>query len=261
MQSHRLNLRSQTESKLEPVKIIQIGKLIDSKFIGFESQFTKEVYWSFGQYLWCDDFLRLMGNTSTDVLFEMPMWSGGGSDARRIQVSYNFPRLKEISEVGKLVNLVEFYSEFIFDAVDLGTVTGAESGLPHSNGLQRYWCLSDDLVWVNRPCRSSEDYQYIKLKVEEFVLEKRDEYSALIRKVERLRKILDNNFHGSREFPTDDVLAFVMKRDEEKCVLCDSREFLQFDHIYPRSKGGSDETGNLRILCRTCNSKRGNLNS
>jgi hypothetical protein len=176
-------------------------------------------------------------------------------------MDYVFPRLKQIFELGILINLLDFYSKYVFDAVDWTTITGAESDLPHPNDLQRYWLLSGDLVWVSRPCRSAEDYAYIKLKVEEFILEKRDEYSALIRRVERLKKILDKEFDGSREFPTDDVLAFVMKRDGEKCALCDSREFLQFDHIYPRSKGGSDETGNIRILCRTCSSKRGNLNS
>jgi len=244
---------------MEPLKIIQIGKLTGGKFIGFESQFTREVYSSFQFVLWDNDFLEHMGNTNTDVLFEMPIRLGEGSEARRIQTNYNFPRLKEISEAGKLINLLEFYSEFIFDAKEWGTVTGAESAPPHSNGLQRYWCFSEDLFWVNRPSRSREDYEYIKLKVEEFILEKKDEYTTLVRKVERLRKILDKEFHGSREFPTDDVLAFVMKRDGGKCALCDSQETLQFDHIYPKSKGGNDEPENLRILCRACNSKRGNL--
>jgi len=243
---------------MEPLKIIQIGKLTGGKLIGFESQFTREVYHSFAELLWRDTLVS-MGNTNTDVLFQMPIWFGEGSERYQKNIPYNFPRLKEIAEAGELINLLEFYSEFIFDAVDLGTVTGAESDPPHSNGLQRYWCFSEDLFWVNRPSRSSKDYEYIKLKVEEFILEKKDEYTTLVRKVERLRKILDKEFHGSREFPTDDVLAFVMKRDGGKCALCDSQETLQFDHIYPKSKGGNDEPDNLRVLCRSCNIKRGNL--
>ena len=254
-------LGSQPELKLEPVKIIQIGKIESDKLIAYGTQLTPGVINSLSKTLFRETFLELASDESSDLIFQIPVHIGEGAAAAEVKMDYVFPRLKQIIELGTLVNLLDFYSEYIFDAVDWTTVTGAKSDLPDSSDLQRYWFLAGDLVWISRPCRSAEDYEYIKLKVEEFVLEKRDEYSALIRKVERLRKILDNKFHGSREFPTDDMLAFVMKRDGEKCVLCDSREFLQFDHIYPRSKGGSDETGNLRILCRTCNSKRGNLNS
>ena len=247
---------------MEPVKIIQIARIDNEKLIGYGTQLVpyEERFAALNSFL-TGDFSGAISNTGTDLVFQVPVVIGEHSMRREIYVDLNFPRLKEISDVATPVNLLEFYSDFIFDAVDLSTVTGAESDPPHSNGLQRYWCFSEDLVWVNRPCRSSEDYEYIKLKVEEFILGKKDEYTMLIRKVERLRKILDKEFHGSREFPSDDVLAFVMKRDGGKCVLCDSREFLQFDHIYPRSKGGSDEAENLRILCRTCNTKRGNLNN
>ncbi|MFF4818092.1 HNH endonuclease [Kitasatospora sp. NPDC001309] len=30
------------------------------------------------------------------------------------------------------------------------------------------------------------------------------------------------------------------------------------DHIKPRSKGGGNELSNIRVLCRACNSRRGN---
>jgi 5-methylcytosine-specific restriction endonuclease McrA len=33
--------------------------------------------------------------------------------------------------------------------------------------------------------------------------------------------------------------------------------FLSIDHIVPRSKGGSSERSNLRILCTTCNTRKG----
>ncbi len=247
---------------MEPVKIIQIARIENEKLIGYGTQLAPydEKFAALYSFL-KGDFSEAISNTRTDLVFRVPFVVGEKLTRREVYGELNFPRLKEIADVATLVNLLEFYSEFIFDAVDWGTVTGAESDLPHSNGLQRYWCLSDDLVWVNRPCRSSKDFEYIKLKVEEFILEKKDEYTTLVRKVERLRKILDKEFHGSREFPTDDVLAFVMKRDGGKCALCDSQETLQFDHIYPKSKGGNDEPDNLRVLCRSCNIKRGNLSN
>jgi 5-methylcytosine-specific restriction endonuclease McrA len=43
-----------------------------------------------------------------------------------------------------------------------------------------------------------------------------------------------------------------------KCVKCNSKTNLQIDHIYPKSKGGSDVLGNLQTLCARCNLKKGN---
>lgn len=49
----------------------------------------------------------------------------------------------------------------------------------------------------------------------------------------------------------------VFKRDGYRCVACGSDEDLTVDHIFPWSKGGSDELDNLQTLCGTCNSSKG----
>ena len=41
--------------------------------------------------------------------------------------------------------------------------------------------------------------------------------------------------------------------DEGKCVFCQSEQGLQFDHVYPHSKGGLNSFENIQLLCGKCN--------
>ena len=45
-----------------------------------------------------------------------------------------------------------------------------------------------------------------------------------------------------------------------QCAHCGSRENLTIDHILPVSLYGGNEKENLQVLCRSCNSKKGNAN-
>lgn len=53
------------------------------------------------------------------------------------------------------------------------------------------------------------------------------------------------------------VRDFVFDRDGHACRLCDATEDLTLDHIHPWSLGGPDTPENLRVLCRPCNSSKG----
>lgn len=54
-----------------------------------------------------------------------------------------------------------------------------------------------------------------------------------------------------------DLRARVYSRDGHRCVRCGTTERLTLDHIYPWSKGGSDDESNLQTMCLTCNISKG----
>ena len=45
----------------------------------------------------------------------------------------------------------------------------------------------------------------------------------------------------------------VWRRDGGRCSRCESRENLEYDHIVPLAKGGSNTARNVELLCEKCN--------
>lgn len=54
------------------------------------------------------------------------------------------------------------------------------------------------------------------------------------------------------------VKDLVWNRDKGKCRECGSNEKLEFDHIIPFSKGGSNTYRNIQLLCEPCNRTKTN---
>ncbi len=49
----------------------------------------------------------------------------------------------------------------------------------------------------------------------------------------------------------------IIKRDGFGCRHCGVIDDLSYDHIKPKVKGGGDDVGNLQMLCKPCNSRKG----
>ncbi len=56
----------------------------------------------------------------------------------------------------------------------------------------------------------------------------------------------------------ESVRIEVWRRDGGKCARCGSREKLEYDHIVPISKGGSNTARNIELLCENHNRSKSN---
>ncbi len=227
---------------MEPLKIITIGQYENEMLTIYRSIINFDMY-------------NVLANFDQDIdanaiPFVLNLLIGEGHTARTLDYEYEFkfPFLKNISEVDEVENVLQAIQNFS---------KSTKNEKIQKDGL--LWFFKGKLIWTNRPARNKDDYHLICLRIEEHVFSEDDEILRLKKRVSRIRRIIDKDFQKiKRRQIDDDILAFVLQRDKN-CSRCGAEEELQFDHILPVSKGGNDEPENLRILCMTCNSSRGNL--
>ncbi len=77
------------------------------------------------------------------------------------------------------------------------------------------------------------------------------------KKIEALKSGNDEDLNSlRRERITEKVRHEVWRRDQGKCVRCGSSKNLEFDHIIPVSRGGSNTARNIQLLCESCNRRK-----
>jgi hypothetical protein len=111
-----------------------------------------------------------------------------------------------------------------------------------------YLYLNDNLTNINQMKLFIKNKHYKRI----YKFEKIKKYVNMIEQYEQAKEIL------TREPIPEKVRFIVWRRDEGKCVKCGSRENLEFDHIIPVSKGGSNSARNIQILCQKCNREKSN---
>jgi holliday junction DNA helicase RuvB len=67
------------------------------------------------------------------------------------------------------------------------------------------------------------------------------------------------NVRENRDAIPSEIRREVWRRDEGKCVKCGSRKNLEYDHIIPVSRGGSNTARNIELLCEVCNRAKSDL--
>ena len=108
-------------------------------------------------------------------------------------------------------------------------------------------------IWGVKGAHTRLGDQQLRLEILEFIDKER-------RRFEKLRA----KFDGGATEPTgrkrepipEDVRIFVWRRDDGRCMKCGSQENLEYDHIIPCSRGGSNTARNLQLLCEACNRQK-----
>jgi hypothetical protein len=117
-----------------------------------------------------------------------------------------------------------------------------------------YWAYRGVAVNVDGGADLSLDE--VKLRIKHAVLRHDKSLERMRREVEALENV-ERVDAARRERIPDSVRLFVWQRDQGKCVKCGSAEKLEFDHIIPVIKGGSNTERNLQLLCERCNRSKG----
>jgi len=114
----------------------------------------------------------------------------------------------------------------------------------------------EELEELEAECSVFEDCEMLVpwLKKLRFALnERRDE-----RRVRAAKKSLLKKRRIKFASEQAEKMLAIIHRDGHQCSRCLTTDDLTLDHIVPVEKGGSDDLDNLQILCRSCNSKKGN---
>ena len=111
----------------------------------------------------------------------------------------------------------------------------------------------------------STDYEKMKKLREEEERIKREkklkEYEQ-IRAWEKQQEEMEKKEKAKRKeikksrYISQKVKREVWRRDQGRCIECGSKENLEFDHIIPFIKGGSNTVRNIQLLCAKCNQKK-----
>lgn len=119
----------------------------------------------------------------------------------------------------------------------------------------RFYAYAGDLYYFDDSDAHTPAEQEILIK--EHVLRKRQKFKRL-RKHIQLSEKMEAGLTQSREAIPEEIRFAVWRRDGGKCVRCGNKEKLEFDHIIPLSKGGSNTARNIQLLCENCNREKSN---
>jgi len=112
-----------------------------------------------------------------------------------------------------------------------------------------YWMFQGQIYW--------EDEGYKPDEVTALILDRKDRKERRVSSAMAKVVMRDDPSLHTREAIPDDVKLLVWQRDGGKCVQCGSQSNLEYDHVIPVAKGGSNTARNIQLLCESCNRAKG----
>lgn len=146
-----------------------------------------------------------------------------------------------------------FYQKHIFDVRGSSGLSRSDLQIRIKHKLYSSSAHLAELMKITRTDRILSKHEQMQMETERISQEVRD-YEISGKEPVISRDCSDPQ--QQRKAITKSVRIFVWQRDGGKCSQCESRENLEFDHIIPISKGGSNTERNIQILCETCNRRK-----
>jgi hypothetical protein len=116
------------------------------------------------------------------------------------------------------------------------------------------------IIWLYQEFLWAVQGQYTDEQCRLLIIEAVDKERRKWESLERKFGSRESQNVAARPRIPESVRIEVWRRDGGKCARCASRENLEYDHIVPVSKGGSNTARNIELLCEKCNrSKGGNI--
>jgi len=117
-----------------------------------------------------------------------------------------------------------------------------------------FYLYKNNLYCFDDLGQQTEQEQELLIKAHYFKNEKK--FRKLQKEIKLFEKLESGENQKSREPIPEDVRFAVWRRDSGKCVKCGGNRNLEFDHIIPVSKGGSNTERNIQVLCEHCNREK-----
>ena len=188
------------------------------------------------------DIIIDQGPNSRKVRLNLPRFTLIGVATRQERISRDllsaFPIVESMSpysneELGDIARRFAVALKFEIDDVAAARIACSADGTP--------------LDVLNR-LRHVRDYAHVRYSSERITMDIATESLNLLSSAEP-KKESDN----ARQAIPSEIRREVWRRDGGKCVKCSSREKLEYDHIIPLAKGGSNTARNIELLCESCN--------
>ena len=146
-----------------------------------------------------------------------------------------------------------------FIKINLGCLISENSNLeiPIVLALRKLFYFESKLFASERPLITDLENEEVNLRIKKLHYEEAIEIANLKAEVANLEAASNYTKYGPiREAIPEDVKLLVWARDGGACMRCGNTTELQFDHVIPVAKGGSNTEANIQLLCKRCNLRK-----